>query len=176
MTTCPMIVLGRGLGFTFFQVNTNGLRLARDADYLRRLVDAGLTTVFLQFDGTCDEVHRALRGRAPRAQGGGDSPLCRGGGRARNRAPTLVPRVNTEEIGAIIEYALRFAPAVRGRGIFNRSAILAAIPWRRTTIGGSRFPKSSVPSPRRQAAPSVPRAFARREKRKRALCRFTRIL
>ena len=49
----PEIVsLGRSLGFGFIQVNTNGLRLARDPDYVQRLRQAGLASVFLQFDGT----------------------------------------------------------------------------------------------------------------------------
>lgn len=109
-----IIALGRRLGFTFFQVNTNGLRLARDEDYLRRLADAGLTTVFLQFDGTRDEVHRALRGRALAAHKEAAIHRCAEQGVGVVLVPTLVPRVNTEEIGAIIEYALRFAPAVRG--------------------------------------------------------------
>lgn len=109
-----IIALGRRLGFTFFQVNTNGLRLARDADYLQRLCDAGLTTVFLQFDGTHDEVHRALRGRALAAQKEAAIRRCAEHGVGVVLVPTLVPGINTDEIGAIIDYALRFAPAVRG--------------------------------------------------------------
>lgn len=109
-----IIALGRRLGFTFFQVNTNGLRLARDEEYLRRLVDAGLTTVFLQFDGTHDEIHRTLRGRALAAHKEAAIRRCAEHGVGVVLVPTLVPGVNTHDIGAIIEYALRFAPAVRG--------------------------------------------------------------
>ena len=45
------------IGYSFIQVNTNGLRLAADIDYGRRLRAAGLSSVFLQFDGVDDEVH-----------------------------------------------------------------------------------------------------------------------
>ena len=41
-----IIRLGREKGFTFFQLNTNGLRLAAEADYARKLKAAGLNTVF----------------------------------------------------------------------------------------------------------------------------------
>ena len=37
--------MGREKGFTFFQLNTNGLRLAQEAGYARKLKKAGLNTV-----------------------------------------------------------------------------------------------------------------------------------
>ena len=109
-----IITLGRSLGFSFFQVNTNGLRLSRDADYLKRLKAAGLSTVFLQFDGTCDCIHEKLRGRSLFAQKQAAIERC-----AEQRVgvvlvPTLVPGVNTDDIGGIIEFALHHAPTVRG--------------------------------------------------------------
>ena len=51
------------MGHPFFQVNTNGLRLASEPDYARLLADAGLDCVFLQFDGVSDDVYRKIRGR-----------------------------------------------------------------------------------------------------------------
>jgi 7,8-dihydro-6-hydroxymethylpterin dimethyltransferase len=111
----PQIVaLGRSLGFTFFQLNTNGLRLARDPDYLRRLVDAGLSTVFLQFDGTRDAIHARLRGRALADQKQAAIENCSEQGVGVVLVPTLVPGINVDDIGAIIEFALQYAPAVRG--------------------------------------------------------------
>ncbi len=62
----PEIVeIARTVGYSFIQVNTNGLRLAADKDYLQRLSAAGLSSAFLQFDGVDDEIYRlSLRGRA----------------------------------------------------------------------------------------------------------------
>lgn len=60
----PEIVrLGRERGFSFFQLNTNGLRLASEPDYAAALREAGVSCVFLQFDG--------LRRRAMRRSGAG---------------------------------------------------------------------------------------------------------
>ena len=50
-------------GCSYTQVNTNGIRLAEDRTYAKRLRDAGLDIVFLQFDGTRDDIYRTLRGR-----------------------------------------------------------------------------------------------------------------
>jgi CTP:molybdopterin cytidylyltransferase MocA/uncharacterized Fe-S cluster-containing radical SAM superfamily protein len=57
-----IVALTQELGFEFVQVNTNGIRLARDEAYVKRLKDAGLGCVFLQFDGLSDDVYRTIRG------------------------------------------------------------------------------------------------------------------
>ncbi len=111
-----IIALGRSLGFTFFQVNTNGLRLSRDADYLKRLKAAGLLTVFLQFDGTRDHVYSygKLRGRPLAAHKQAAVECCAEQQIGVVLVPTLVPGVNTGDIGGIIEFGLRHSPTVRG--------------------------------------------------------------
>jgi hypothetical protein len=54
-TDLPRIIRSaRDAGFTFIQLNTNGILLAEDSDLAPRLCDAGLTSVFLQFDGLQD--------------------------------------------------------------------------------------------------------------------------
>ncbi len=58
-----VVAAAREAGFTFVQLNTNGLRLAAEPGYAEALKDAGLVSVFLQFDGLTDETYRALRGR-----------------------------------------------------------------------------------------------------------------
>jgi hypothetical protein len=109
-----IIELGRAQGFSFFQLNTNGLRLARDAGYLRRLKTAGLSTVFLQFDGTDDATYERLRGRRLLAQKQAALEQCAQAGVGVVLVPTLVPGVNTGDIGGILRFALEHAPEVRG--------------------------------------------------------------
>ncbi|MBG3878757.1 radical SAM protein, partial [Desulfovibrio oxamicus] len=59
----PQLVTAvRGLGYPFVQLNTNGLRLAREAGYAARLAAAGLDSVFLQFDGPDGAATARLRG------------------------------------------------------------------------------------------------------------------
>jgi tetraether lipid synthase len=109
-----IIALGRSLGFSFFQVNTNGLRLSGDADYLKRLKGAGLATVFLQFDGMCDCIHEKLRGRPLAAQKQAAIERCAEMQVGVVLVPTLVPGVNVDDIGGIIEFGVRYSPTVRG--------------------------------------------------------------
>ena len=111
----PQIVaLGRSLGFSFLQLNTNGVRLARDRDYVKRLVDAGLSSVFLQFDGLREETQVALRGRALSTLKRSAIDQCSDCGLGVVLVPTVVPGVNVDEIGEILRFALQRAPIVRG--------------------------------------------------------------
>lgn len=109
-----IIALGCSLGFTFFQVNTNGLRLARDPAYLQKLKAAGLSTVFLQFDGTRDEIYQKMRGGKLLAKKLQTIEQCTKHGLGVVLVPTLVPGINTDNIGDILRLAWSYAPAVRG--------------------------------------------------------------
>ncbi|MEM1515804.1 MAG: radical SAM protein [Candidatus Bathyarchaeia archaeon] len=57
-----IIRMAKGLGFKHVEVNTNGLRMASDPDYCRSLKEAGMSTVYLQFDGLAPEVYKFTRG------------------------------------------------------------------------------------------------------------------
>ena len=60
----PEIVkLGKDMGVVHLQVNTNGIRIADDIEYLRALKDAGLDLIYLQFDGLDDAIYRQIRTR-----------------------------------------------------------------------------------------------------------------
>jgi uncharacterized radical SAM superfamily Fe-S cluster-containing enzyme len=109
-----IIALGRAMGFTFFQVNTNGLRLARDEDFLHRLKEAGLSTVYLQFDGTKDEIYQKMRGGRFLKQKIQTIENCAREGLGVVLVPTLVPGVNTSNIGDILRLALEHVPTIRG--------------------------------------------------------------
>ncbi len=133
----PQIVeAARRIGFSFIQVNTNGLRLATDRDYAYRLQAAGLSSVFLQFDGVDDGIYRTLRGRALLAQ---KLRAVRHAGEAGIGVvlvPTLVKGVNTDAIGAIVRQALQLAPTVRGIH-FQPVSYFGRFPARNG--GGDRF-------------------------------------
>ena len=109
-----IIRLGRNRGFGFIQLNTNGLKLAADRNSARELKEAGLASVFLQFDGLSSATHLALRGRDLRAIKEQAIRNCAAAGLGVVLVPTLVPGINTHEVGAIIAYGARFAPTVRG--------------------------------------------------------------
>ena len=111
----PEIVrLGRERGFTFFQLNTNGLRLASEPGYAARLRDAGVSCAFLQFDGLRAATYLCLRGRDLRAEKLRAVENCAGAGLPVVLVPTLAPGVNVDEIGDILNFALAGGKAIRG--------------------------------------------------------------
>lgn len=109
-----IIQLGRKRGFSFFQLNTNGIRLGREEGYAKTLKEAGLNTVFLQFDGTDARVYETIRGADVFFDKLEAIKNCEKAGLGVVLVPTLVPGVNTDEIGAILEFAESYLPTVRG--------------------------------------------------------------
>lgn len=111
----PQIIeLGRQIGFSFIQLNSNGLRLAAEPDYAHRLREAGLVSVFLQFDGTEETIHRQLRGQPLLREKRRAIEHCMAAGLGVVLVPTLVPGINNHNLGAIVRFALSCGPGVRG--------------------------------------------------------------
>ncbi|MEW6034086.1 MAG: radical SAM protein, partial [Chloroflexota bacterium] len=109
-----IVALGKKMGFGHIQLNTHGLRLARDREYLLRLKEAGVDLVYLQFDGVSDDVYHQLRGANLL-----DLKLQAIENCAQARigvilVPTLVPRVNDHQVGDIVRLAKRWVPVVKG--------------------------------------------------------------
>ena len=111
----PEIVeAARAAGFTFVQLNTNGLRLAAEDGYAEALRAAGLASVFLQFDGLSDDTYRSLRGRPLLTQKLRAVERCAEAGLAVVLVPTVVPGVNDGELGELVRFAASWAGVVRG--------------------------------------------------------------
>jgi uncharacterized radical SAM superfamily Fe-S cluster-containing enzyme len=111
----PQIVaLGQEIGFSHIMVNTNGLRIAQQPDYLKRLKEAGAGAIYLQFDGVTDDVYRYTRGRNLFDIKRRAIDNC-----AREQigvilVPTLVPGVNDHQLGDIVRFAKEWIPTVKG--------------------------------------------------------------
>lgn len=110
-----LIVEAKKAGITHVEVNTNGLRLAEDLDYFKKLLDAGLSTLYLQFDGLREEIYKKTRARTDLVQKkqkvlenarkiGLDSIVL---------VVTLARGVNDKDLGAIIHYAIENHDVVR---------------------------------------------------------------
>jgi hypothetical protein len=102
-------------GLSHIEVNTNGLRIAEDIEYFKKLLDAGLSTLYLQFDGLKEEIYKKTRARddlVPVKQKvienarkiGLDSVVL---------VVTLAKGVNDNELGAIVDYAVKNHDVVR---------------------------------------------------------------
>ena len=132
-----IIALGKEKGFTFFQLNTNGIRLAREDGYADHLAKAGVSTVFLQFDGLDDKIYQTLRGAALAETKLRAIENCKAAGLPVVLVPTVAPGGNDHALGDILRFALAHAPHVRGVHIqpisyFGRCGLEA--PEKRLTI------------------------------------------
>ena len=101
-------------GCTFAQLNSNGIRLGEDEELVRKLADAGLDYVFMQFDGLSPEIYETLRGADLLEQKKDAIKVCDRYGIGVTLVPTIVRGVNDHEIGEIIRFAVANNPAVRG--------------------------------------------------------------
>ena len=109
-----LIRFAKEAGCSYTQVNTNGIRLAEDPLYAEQLAEAGLDIVFLQFDGTRDNIYVALRG-APLLEKKLEAiRICSALRVGVTLVPTVVKGVNDDNLGEIVALARDLAPGVRG--------------------------------------------------------------
>ncbi len=109
-----IITAAKDAGCPYVQLNTNGIKLAESQVYVKNLANAGLSFVFMQFDGIDDEIYRRLRGRNLFEVKKRAIENCNSANIGVTLVPTIVPGVNNKSIGDIIRYAVDEAPAVRG--------------------------------------------------------------
>ena len=109
-----IVAYAKQVGCKYVQLNSNGLRLAEDEAFVKRLADAGLSFVFMQFDGVDDVVYEKLRRRPMLGVKKRAIEQCGRYGIGVTLVPVIVPGVNTEQIGDIIRFAIQRSPYVRG--------------------------------------------------------------
>lgn len=109
-----LVAYAKEVGCKYVQLNSNGLRLAEEEAFVRRLADAGLSFVFMQFDGVDDQVYETLRRRPMLEIKKKAIENCGKYGIGVTLVPVIVPGVNTNQIGDIIRFAAERSPYVRG--------------------------------------------------------------
>jgi len=101
-------------GFWHIEVNTNGIRFARDIDFIKRLREAGVSTVYLQFDGMTPEATIKARGADILHLKFKAIENCRKAGLTSVvLVVTLVKGVNDDQLGDIIRFAAKNKDVVR---------------------------------------------------------------
>jgi uncharacterized radical SAM superfamily Fe-S cluster-containing enzyme len=93
------------LGFSHVQAASNGIRFA-DRDFALAAAAAGLHTVYLQFDGVCDEVHERTRGRPLLELKRRALENIHAGGMKVCLVPTIVNGINDDQVGKILQFAI----------------------------------------------------------------------
>ncbi len=102
------------MGFSHIQIATNGLKLA-DQDFAKKCANAGLSTLYLQFDGVGEEAYRQTRN----FPGIWNKKLavienCRRIGLKICLVPTILKGVNDHQVGEIFHFAIENIDVVSG--------------------------------------------------------------
>ncbi len=108
------IKMAKEIGFKHVEVNTNGVRIASDPEYAKKLKEAGVSTIYLQFDGLTSDVYKFIRGLdlletkmkalENMRKAGYDSVVL---------VVTLVKGVNDMQLGDIIKFAAKNFDLIR---------------------------------------------------------------
>jgi hypothetical protein len=103
-----LIRTAKEVGFPQVQLATNGIKMAQDIGFVEDLKVAGLSTVYLHFDGVTKETNFKLRSDEKAVR------HCEEVGLGVVLVPTIIKGRNDHETGAIIRYAADHIKAVRG--------------------------------------------------------------
>ncbi|MEM0448606.1 MAG: radical SAM protein [Methanomassiliicoccales archaeon] len=111
-----VIAKAKEMNFAQIQVATNGIRFAREPEFLEKAARAGMNTIYLQFDGIKDDIYVASRG----------VPLWEVKKKVIENVrkmerppsivlvPTVVKGINDNMVGDIFRFALKNMDVVRG--------------------------------------------------------------
>jgi len=108
-----LVERAREMGIDHVEVNTNGIRLATEEGYAAELAAAGVTAVYLQFDGLRGETYEAIREVDLVAEKRAAIEACRAADLPVVLVPTVVPGVNDDEMGDIVRFAIENRDVVR---------------------------------------------------------------
>ncbi len=123
-----IIEMTKNNGFSFVQVNTNGLRLGTEKTYAHTLKNAGLSLVYLQWDDIHDRTYEILRGGKYVDIKKAALEHCCEAGLSVVLVVTLVKGVNSNALGDILRWGIQQGTHVRGMHIQPMS-FFGRYPW-----------------------------------------------
>lgn len=109
-----LVKLAKEEGFSHTQIATNGIKLAKNPELARELKEAGLNTIYLQFDGVTEEPFIKNRGKNLLPLKLEAIENCRKADLGIVLVPTLVKGINHDQIGKIIKFAADNIDIIRG--------------------------------------------------------------
>ncbi|MBU1209506.1 MAG: radical SAM protein [Proteobacteria bacterium] len=105
----------RAMGFSHLQIASNGIRIGKDLEFARKCKEAGLYTVYLQFDGTGDEVYQKTRGlsglwelKVKAVENARESGL------RIVLVPTIIKTINDHQVGNILQFTIDNSDVISG--------------------------------------------------------------
>ena len=109
-----IVRLVKEMNFDYVQLNTNGVRMA-DLEFAQRVKEAGVDTLYLQFDGVTPETYRRIRGDETILEKKLQTvENCRKVGMTIVLVPTIVGGINDHEVGNILKFAIENHDVITG--------------------------------------------------------------
>lgn len=115
-----VIKKAKELKFAQVQVATNGIKFAKDYEFLKASSLAGMNTIYLSFDGVTEDIYIAARGRKMFQVKLDVLANCRklkgeiGKCPSVVLVPTVVRGINDHQVGDIVKFAIENADVIRG--------------------------------------------------------------
>jgi hypothetical protein len=111
-----IIAAAHRMGFAQVQVATNGIKFAQSIDFCQKASDAGLNTVYLQFDGLRPEIYKRARGVDLTDT---KRKVIENFRKVEHHSsivyvPTIVKGINDDQVWPILHHALENMDVVRG--------------------------------------------------------------
>lgn len=104
-----IIRVARELGYEHIQLNTTGIKFAYDAEYAKKVREAGVNTIYMSFDGVTPYTNPKNHWEIPYIL-----ESFRQAGLGAVLVPTVIKNVNLNEVGAMVKFGLKFNDVVRG--------------------------------------------------------------
>jgi uncharacterized radical SAM superfamily Fe-S cluster-containing enzyme len=109
-----ILAAARDMGFSHIQIATNGLTLA-NLDFAKKCHEAGLHTLYLQFDGVGEDAYRTTRAHPGIwAKKLATIENCRKVGLKIALVPTILKGINSDQVGQILHFALKNVDVISG--------------------------------------------------------------
>jgi hypothetical protein len=102
------------MGFTHLQAATNGILIAASLEFAQQCKQAGLATLYLQFDGVSDDIYLKTRGEPLLEKKMQCIENCRKAGMKIVFVPTIVKGLNDHQLGDILKVAIDNVDTVSG--------------------------------------------------------------
>jgi uncharacterized radical SAM superfamily Fe-S cluster-containing enzyme len=103
-----IVRMAKDIGYSHVQVNTNGIKLAEDADYCKKLKEGLVNTVYMSFDGVTKEANPWIDKNKKAINN------LRKANLKIVLVPCLIGDKNLHEAGKIVKFALDNVDIIRG--------------------------------------------------------------
>ncbi|MFH0836593.1 MAG: radical SAM protein [Candidatus Aenigmatarchaeota archaeon] len=104
-----IIEAAKEAGFDHVQLNTNGITLSKDLEFVKKIKKAGVSSLYMSFDGVTPETNPKNYWEAPRA-----IENCKQAGIGVVLVPTVISGINDHELGDIIRFGIGNMDVIRG--------------------------------------------------------------